>query len=402
MAFDRDNDGNPLCTITFVLVPRDAYSVSSTGSEATVTVTPSSGDTCSTADTPITPTPVYSGLAVTPTDAVEGLDPTMDFVVTLQPAATSQVTVDYATSNGTARAGADYTATSGTLTFEVGEGRKTVAVPIIDDEVEDSGETVRLTLSNASGATITLNGQYGTIYNSEEERPSALTASFEAVPASHDGRSAFTFGLRFSEHVEDLSYETLRDEAFDVDGGTVRNARRRTQGSNQSWEIEVEPDSRGAVTITLPSGAVGMSDGRRLEGAVSATVAGPPTEPLTASFEGVPASHDGESAFTFGLWFSEDIEDLSYKTLRDDAFAVDGGTVHNARRRTQGSNQSWEIEVEPDSRGAVTITLPAGAVESSDGRQLEGAVSATVAGPVGISVSDARVDESAGALLPSR
>ena len=48
---------------------------------------------------------------------------------------------------------------------------------IIDDNVEDSRETVRLRLSNASGATITLNGQYGTIWNSEEERQAALNAS---------------------------------------------------------------------------------------------------------------------------------------------------------------------------------------------------------------------------------
>ena len=177
LALDRDNEGNPICSITFVLVPRDVYSVSSTNDEATVTVTPSTGETCSTAGTPITPTPVYTGLAVAPTHAVEGLDPTLDFVVTLQPAAAAQVTVDYATENGTARAGADYTAVNGTLTFEVGETRKTISVPIIDDNVEDSRETVRLRLSNASGATITLNGQYGIIYNSEEERQAALNAS---------------------------------------------------------------------------------------------------------------------------------------------------------------------------------------------------------------------------------
>ena len=46
------------------------------------------------------------------------------------------VTVDYATSDGTATAGADYTATSGTLTFEPGryaELEQTIAVPIMDD-----------------------------------------------------------------------------------------------------------------------------------------------------------------------------------------------------------------------------------------------------------------------------
>ena len=42
------------------------------------------------------------------------------------PRAGAEVTVDYATSDGTAKAGADYTAKSGTLTFEAGETAKTV------------------------------------------------------------------------------------------------------------------------------------------------------------------------------------------------------------------------------------------------------------------------------------
>ena len=73
--------------------------------------------------------------------------------------------------------------------------------------------------------------------------------------------------------------------------------------------------------------------------------------------------------------------------------------MREAKRKQQGSNQRWTITVEPDSHAAVTVSLQAGSVETSDGRGLESAVSATVAGPVGISVADARVDEAAGAVL---
>ena len=337
-------------------------------------------------------------LSVARTEATEGDDAALDFPVTLAPAVSGTVTVQYATSDGTATAGEDYTTTTGTLTFAPNETAKTVSVPIIDDTEEDSGETVTLTLSNPTGAVLGDAEATGTILNTETSTTAAaLTASFQDVPASHDGDSTFTFGLRFSEDVADLSYVTLRDDAFEVGGGEVANARRKTQGKNQSWEIEVEPDGSGAVTITLPAGAVETTDGRSLTGAVSATVAGP--GPLTAGFRDVPASHDGDGTFTFGLRFSEDVKDLSYVTLRDDAFEVDGGEVANARRKTQGENRSWEIEVEPDGNGAVTITLPAGAVETRDGRSLEAAVSASVAGPVGVSVADAEVDEAEGALL---
>ena len=73
----------------------------------------------------------------------------------LSRASTSAVTVRYRTADGTATAGSDYTAASGTVTFAPGETRKTVNVRILDDSVEDSGETFFVELSNPSGATIT-------------------------------------------------------------------------------------------------------------------------------------------------------------------------------------------------------------------------------------------------------
>ena len=93
---------------------------------------------------------VVKQLAVADAEATEGEDPSLDFVVTLAPAAAWTVTVDYATHAGTARAGADYTDTSGTLTFAPGETAKTVSVPVIDDTVEDTPETLTVKLSNAN------------------------------------------------------------------------------------------------------------------------------------------------------------------------------------------------------------------------------------------------------------
>ena len=61
------------------------------------------------------------GLTVADAEAVEGAGATLDFKVSLRPAARQTVTVDYATSDGTATAGDDYTATSDTLTFAPGE-----------------------------------------------------------------------------------------------------------------------------------------------------------------------------------------------------------------------------------------------------------------------------------------
>ena len=116
------------------------------------------------------------------------------------------------------------------------------------------------------------------------------------------------------------------------------------------------------------------------------------------------AEHTGDS-FTFGLAFSEDFG-LSYQKLRDEAFSVTGGAVSKARRQTARNSQAWNIEVEPDGYGTVTIRPPettdcnaSGPICTGDGRPLSHSLSATVAAPVGISIADARVEEAAGALL---
>ena len=60
--------------------------------------------------------------------------------------------------------------------------------------------------------------------------------------------------------------------------------------------------------------------GETLTSAATAAVEAAP-EPLTVSLENNPASHNGTDEFTFQIRFSEEFE-LSYKTLRDHAFAV--------------------------------------------------------------------------------
>ena len=60
------------------------------------------------------------------------------------------LTVDYATANGTAIAGQDYTAVSGTLNFNGGETSKTIQIPITDDATTEPDETFTLSLSNPS------------------------------------------------------------------------------------------------------------------------------------------------------------------------------------------------------------------------------------------------------------
>ena len=160
-------------------------------------------------------------------------DGEMTFTVRLEPHGLGIVTVDYATAEGSARAGEDYTETGGALRFNSLETERTVTVPITDDTVPDDGETFTLRLSNPDGAQLRAgDGEAtGTIHNSEPQE--ALTASFEDVPAAHDG-AAFRFRVAFSEDIG-ISFQALREDAFAVTNGRDhgRGARGRPAGPVQ-------------------------------------------------------------------------------------------------------------------------------------------------------------------------
>ena len=122
------------------------------------------------------------------------------------------------------------------------------------------------------------------------------------------------------------------------------------------------------------------------EATVEVTAAAP--APLTGAFHDLPDSHDGSTAFTFRVLFSEDVG-ISYVNMRDDAFSLSEGDVTGARR-VDGRNDLWEITVEPDDNSDVGITLPANRSCTTTGaictredspRQLTNSPTATVTGP---------------------
>ena len=350
-----------------------------------------------------------SYLSVEDAEAHEA-DGEMEFTVRLEPHGLGIVTVDYATADGTgskaARAGSDYTETSGTLTFNSLETERTVSVPIMDDAHEDDGETFTLTLSNPDGAKLRSgDGEAtGTIRNSEIQ---PLTATFEDVPSAHDG-SAFTFRMAFSEDIG-ISYRALREDALAVTGGRVTRGA-RVDDRRDLFEMTVAPDGAGAVSITLEedrecgvSGAICTKgeNRRQLTNTPAATVAGPAVETgpagLTARFARAPAEHDGK-AFTLRIAFSETIR-MSGRRLRSDVVSVAGGRATKARP-VNGRKDLWKLTVKPDSLADVTVTLAAGAacdipaaVCTADGKALSHTLSTTVRGPVAVSVADARARE---------
>ena len=112
---------------------------------------------------------------------------------------------------------------------------------------------------------------------------SALTASVESAPTSHNGSNSFRIRVAFSEAPKSsFSYTTMRDDAFTVTGGDVTGARRLVSGKNLRWEITVQPSGNADVTVELPAttncatrGAICTGNDDKLSNSLNLTVSGP-------------------------------------------------------------------------------------------------------------------------------
>jgi hypothetical protein len=100
---------------------------------------------------------------------------TASFNVSLAPTATGPVTVVYATADGSASAGSDYVAASGTLTFAAGQSTRTVAVTVNGDNTPEANETFVVNLSVPSGATLADGQAVGTLLDEDASGYFTLT-----------------------------------------------------------------------------------------------------------------------------------------------------------------------------------------------------------------------------------
>lgn len=115
------------------------------------------------------PPPPLPTISINDVSKLEGKNGTTSFTFTVQlsAAAASSVTVNFATANGTAVAGSDYTATSGTLVFNAGETTRPVIVSVNGDRTREADETFTVNLSGATGATVLDASGAGVIRNDD-------------------------------------------------------------------------------------------------------------------------------------------------------------------------------------------------------------------------------------------
>ena len=89
------------------------------------------------------------------------------FTVSLSPASDGAVSLNFATANGSAKAGEDYDARSGVLTFNAGETSKTLAVTVKGDRKSEAQEVFYVNLSGASGAFLAASQGAGVVRNDD-------------------------------------------------------------------------------------------------------------------------------------------------------------------------------------------------------------------------------------------
>ncbi len=146
------------------------------------------------------PPPSLPTISVGDASVVEGNSGTvqMNFTVSLSKAASGPVTVAYATADGTATAGSDYVARSGTITFAAGETQKTISVTVNGDKVAELNETLALRLSSPSGATIADGAAVGTITTDEAIVP-RITIADATIKEGDGGTRDLAFTITLSE-----------------------------------------------------------------------------------------------------------------------------------------------------------------------------------------------------------
>ena len=205
-------------------------------------------------------------LSVANAKVVEGDSGTQDlaFTVTLSAAAAGPVTVVYRTADGTATAGADYTAASGTLTFAPGQSSRIVHVQIAGDTTYEANETLRLVLSSPTSATIADGSARGKILNDDPMPSLGIgNAKFSEGSLIAPGHATFKVslsaasGLPVTVHYATADGSAVAGKDYVAQSGTLTFAPDQTQ---QTIEVAgtgatIDANETFNVVLSSPSGA---------------------------------------------------------------------------------------------------------------------------------------------------
>ena len=394
-AFDAGSDAYAAAVAHEVAVT--TVSAEPSDPNATVTATPDDGDAHA-AGHQIALAVGDNAIAVTVTPADGGTTRTYTVTVTRSASADARLSsltltdVDYGRFDagiGTFNARAAHALSETTVAAEAAHAQARVAIAPGDADGGTPGHQVALAVGvNEIAVTVTAaDGETTRAYYVDVYRPPSSDASLSSLTLT---------GVRLSGWRVDVDgFEAETTQYVGTAEHAVTETTVSAEPSHADAAVAIAPaDADGgaaghqaalSVGVNRITARVTAADGETTRTyVVAATRAGPA---LTAAVEDVPDRHDGSGTAEFDLRFSEQIEELSYRTLLA-GYEVDGGELVRTRRKEPPGNVLWRIEVRPAGDGAVSATLPGGrpcgmegAVCAADGRVLSNSPTARIPGP---------------------
>ena len=327
---------------------------------------------------------------------------TIEFEVARRGSTSRSATVDYATADGTAEAGADYEAVTGTLTFAVGDESLTVPVRLLDDAVDEPDESFSLTLSNGTNANISVGAAVGTIVDTDaapglsvtgDEDVEGGTVEFVVVLDRPSARSAtVVYETRDGSAEVGVDYEFASGSLTFAPGDTVRTVAvslldDAIDEADETFALALAspvnatlatPSADATIVDNDASPALSIAGGRDVEGGgvdFVVTLDAGSTRPVTVRY----ATADKTA-----------LKDLDYEPV-DGTLTFDAG---DTRETVVVSLVDDSID-EPEETFAVALSFPENAtlaVDSADGMIIDDDGAAL------LSVADAVATEGDGAV----
>jgi hypothetical protein len=192
---------------------------------------------------------------------------TATIIVTRSGGSGGAFTVDYSTGGGTAQAGIDYTPTSGTLTFDLGETTKTFTIPILNDTLGEASETVFLSLSNPVGAAALGAPSTAVLTIVDDDQPGVLRFSMaDYVVDEAAGTATITVVRDSGGGLVTVNFTTADGTAqggvdYTPTSGTLTFANGQTVATFTIpilLESPVEADETVILTLSSPTGGASL------------------------------------------------------------------------------------------------------------------------------------------------
>jgi hypothetical protein len=187
---------------------------------------------------------------------------TANFTVTLSASSTAPVTVDYASTNGSAMAGSDYQAASDTLTIPAGQTTGTITVLVNGDRSAEPDETLFVNLTGATNGFITDSQATGTIVDDE---PRISVSDVARLEGKNRQTTLFVFTVTLSAAFDQpvtMSFATANGSATTSNNDYVAKTGTLTFAPGETSKtitIEVKGDNRKEAGETFYLDLTGLS-----------------------------------------------------------------------------------------------------------------------------------------------